>query len=101
MNVAETVLVYGVIPLGIVALLAILTFGPSLTHRRPRWKSGQPWPHDPVWYEPHPMGGGERGSGDGHAELGSGAHPALTSGQDAAAERVAAAGPLGGARGTW
>ncbi|MBN1092031.1 hypothetical protein JKP75_05265 [Blastococcus sp. TML/M2B] len=54
-----------------------------MRHRRPRYKPGQAWDHAPVWYEPHPDGGGH---GDGHAAI-------------AAAPQ--AAGPLGGARGTW
>lgn len=104
MSVAETVLIYGVIPLGVVAVLVILIWGPSVTRRRPRWKSGQPWPHDPVWYEPHPMGGAEghgESHGAGQAELGAGAHAALTQGPAGEPEPASAGGPLGGARGTW
>jgi hypothetical protein len=105
--VAETLLIYLVIPLAIVLVLAALVFLPG-GRRRPRWKSGQPWTHDAVWYEPHPEAGGGHGEGhgeehgEGHAALGSGgSHAALTSGAEGTAVPAASAGPLGGARGTW
>jgi hypothetical protein len=99
--VAETLLIYVVIPLAVVVVLAALTFIPG-GRRRPRWKSGQPWPHEPVWYEPHPdaTGAGHGAAhGEDHAAIGAGPdRAALTSGQETPA---ASAGPLGGARGTW
>ena len=84
MNVAETVIIFVGIPLAFVLLLALLIFLPG-GHKRNRYKSGQPWEHAPVWYEPHP--------GATHAvDL----HPhALEAGVRGSA------GPLGGARGTW
>jgi hypothetical protein len=101
--VAETLLIYLVIPLAIVLVLAALTLLPG-GRRRPRWKSGQPWTHQPVWYEPHPgaTGGGHGNAhGEDHAAIGAGgSHAALTSGGQTAAP-AASAGPLGGARGTW
>jgi hypothetical protein len=104
-SVAETLLIYLVIPLGIVLLLAALVFIPG-GRRRPRWKSGQAWDHEPVWYEPHPDVTGGHGAGDehgaGHAAIGTGdSHAALTSGGDGVAAPAPSAGPLGGARGTW
>jgi len=84
-NVAETILVFAGIPLAIVAVMAVLIFVPG-GRKRPRYKSGQPWEHTPVWYEPHPDG---LAAGHGsHAALPAGASPAT-------------GGPLGGARGTW
>ena len=109
MTVAETLLVYVAIPLGVFLLLAALVFLPG-GRKRPRWKSGQAWEHAPVWYEPHPGAtGGEHGGGheDGHAAIGAGrGATALTAGPHAEADEAdsaatAAAGPLGGARGTW
>lgn len=82
MNLAETILVFVGAPLAIFLLLAALVFLPG-GRRRPRYRPGQPWDHEPVWYEPHPLATGHHGAP--HAELESGA----------------AAGPLGGARGTW
>ncbi len=86
MTVAETILVFAVVPLAVVLVLALLTLGPAARNRRPRYKPGQPWNHEPIWYEPHPGATGHGGAhGDGHAAI-TGAQPA---------------GPLGGARGTW
>jgi hypothetical protein len=108
----QTVLFYAVIPLAIALFLAALTLPGG--RKRPRWKSGQPWPHEPVWYEPHPEALGLPGDGheDGHGgaaalepghaaaalPAGSGA-TALSAGDGAA--RPVPGGPLGGARGTW
>lgn len=104
MPVAETLLIYLVIPVAIVLLLAAFVFLPG-GRRRPRWKSGQAWNHDPVWYEPHPeaTGGGHGEThGEGHTAIESdGSHAALTSGAGGEGSAAASAGPLGGARGTW
>ena len=114
MNVAETLLVFVGIPLAIVVLLALLIFLPG--RKRPRYKSGQPWNHAPVWYEPHPEHGPAAGHGTpGHegqtTAIGSSvygeptgdgsAHGQLGHGATSAAPRAVSAGPLGGARGTW
>jgi hypothetical protein len=83
-NVAETILVFVGAPLAVVVLLALLIFLPR-GRKRSRYKSGQPWEHEPVWYEPHPDGpAGHHGS-----------HAAIDAGH------AQKAGPLGGARGTW
>ncbi|SFK99299.1 hypothetical protein [Geodermatophilus ruber] len=86
MTVVETLLVFVVAPLAIFALLAALIYLPGGRQRRPRYKAGQPWEHEPVWYEPHPDSAGH-GGGHGHAALPAGAS--------------ASGRPLGGARGTW
>jgi hypothetical protein len=85
-TVVETILVFAGIPLLIIAILALLIFVPG-GRKRARYKSGQPWEHAPIWYEPHPDGA----AGD----HGSHALPAGSSGH------TTSAGPLGGARGTW
>jgi hypothetical protein len=85
-NVAETLLVFVGAPLAVVAVLALLIFLPG-GRKRPRYKSGQPWPHEPVWYEPHPEGPAGDHHGGSHAAIGAGS--------------ATTAGPLGGARGTW
>jgi hypothetical protein len=88
-SVVETILVYAVIPLAVVGLFAVLTLIPGRA-KKARYKPGQPWDHAPVWWEPHPVGGGHGGA---HAiEAGHGA---------TALGAPAAGGPLGGARGTW
>jgi hypothetical protein len=85
-NVAETILVFAGIPLAIIAVMALLIFVPG-GRKRPRYKSGQPWGHAPIWYEPHP---------DGPA--GHGAHAAIEAGS---AGHAGTGAPFGGARGTW
>jgi hypothetical protein len=100
-TVVETLLVFVVAPLAVVVVLALLTLVPG-RHKRPRYKPGQAWEHEPVWYEPQPeRAAADHGPahGDGHAALGAGgATRALTSGQ---AATPAVGGPRGGARGTW
>jgi hypothetical protein len=116
-TVAETILVFAGGPLVVILVLALLTIGPGVRNRRPRYKPGQPWDHDPIWYEPHPEGGG--GHGDDHggetAAIGSSVYGerhgadaaathAVSGGTSAGAPAARAprpAGPLGGARGTW
>jgi hypothetical protein len=117
-NVAETILVFVGAPLAVVVVLALLIYLPG-GRKRPRYKSGQPWPHEPVWYEPHPEGpAGDHGGGYGAGVPGQGTlavgssvygeptdghghgSPGATAVGGAPAPR-ASAGPLGGARGTW
>ncbi|OMQ13882.1 hypothetical protein A7K94_0220505, partial [Modestobacter sp. VKM Ac-2676] len=50
----ETVLIFAVIPLVIVLLFALATLIPGRGKDRTRYRPGQPWEHEPVWYEPHP-----------------------------------------------
>jgi hypothetical protein len=111
-NVAETVLVFVGVPLVIVLVMAALIFLPGGSHRRARYRPGQPWEHEPIWYEPHPEQSAA-GHGDGHGAEGTAIassvypeHRALPAGSGAGASTAAAAaartaGPLGGARGTW
>ncbi|MCO7219767.1 hypothetical protein [Klenkia sp. PcliD-1-E] len=100
MTVVETLLVFLVAPLAVVLLAYALVMLPALGARK-RYKPGEPWGHEAIWYEPHPAGGGHAaGHGEDHDD-----HPAL--GKQAAAlaigetaghpKRTAA----GGARGTW
>jgi hypothetical protein len=108
MSVIETVLVYGVIPLAVVVVLAVVTLLPGRGKEHPTYRPGQPWTAPPVWYEPHPdtSSGADHGAGapaDGHGRPGLGATAtALAIGQhphtlDEGPRRTAA----GGARGTW
>ncbi|WP_199506445.1 hypothetical protein [Geodermatophilus sp. TF02-6] len=100
MTVVETILVYAVAPLAVFLLLALLTLVPG-RRRRPRYKPGQPWDHEPVWYAPHEAGSGhDSAHADGH-----GGARALTAGHGGAHALTAApqatGRPHGGARGTW
>jgi hypothetical protein len=108
MPVTETVLIYGVIPLAVFLVLAAVTLIPGRGKAKTKYRPGQPWTAQPVWFEPHPdVAGGHGGDahGDGHSSPGLGAttaaltigeHPHATHDTDAP-RRTAA----GGARGTW
>jgi hypothetical protein len=103
MSVIETVLIYGVIPLAVFLAFAAVTLIPGRGKDKTRYRPGQPWDHEPVWYEPHPETAGVHGGGHGdeHRRPGLGATVALTTGEhphEAPAPRRTAAG---GARGTW
>ena len=109
MSVIETVLIYGAIPLAVFLVLAVLTLLPGRGRDR-KYKPGQPWTADPLWYEPHPgvTDGHDDGHGDVHADghrprLGATA-AALTIGERPNGATVTD-GPrrtaAGGARGTW
>ncbi|RBY81810.1 hypothetical protein [Blastococcus sp. TF02A-26] len=113
MSVVETILIFAVIPLAIVLFFAVLTLLPGRA-KKVRYKPGQPWEHEPVWYEPHPVGGGHGSGHDSepkaigssvyHEPGGPGhGHDSVSGGASAAPARPApvSAGPLGGARGTW
>jgi hypothetical protein len=112
MSVTETVLIYGVIPLAVFLAFAAATLIPGRGKEKTSYRPGQPWEHEPVWYEPHPEAAGVHGGGHGD-EHGDGAATghgrpslgatamALSIGEQphtAPASRRTAAG---GARGTW
>ncbi|MCV2490925.1 hypothetical protein OF117_16340 [Geodermatophilus sp. YIM 151500] len=97
MTVVETLLVFAAAPLAVVLLLAALTLRPDRT--RSRYRPGQPWEHEAVWYEPHAEHGPAAGHGGGHSGGHGGARPALEAG--ATGRPARSGGPLGGARGTW
>jgi hypothetical protein len=66
-TVAETLLVYAGAPLLVTAVLAAWTLRPDAASKRSRYRPGQPWEHEPLWYAPHTeqaLAGG--GHGDGH-----------------------------------
>jgi hypothetical protein len=52
-NIAEVILIYACIPLAVVLIVSALVFGPGYV-RKPRYRPGEPWQHEPVWYGPHP-----------------------------------------------
>jgi hypothetical protein len=54
MTVIETALVFGAIPLGIIALIAFAVYGRSALHQPNRYRPGRPWPYRSEWYVPHP-----------------------------------------------
>ena len=44
-----TIAIYLLIPLGVFALIAFFSALPSML-RRPRYRPGRPWKHDPLWF---------------------------------------------------
>ena len=57
MNPFVTALIYGVIPVGALLLLAALTMTRS-TSRAKRYRVGDSWDHEPVWWMGNPKGSG-------------------------------------------
>jgi hypothetical protein len=79
MPVLETLFIYAAIPLVIVLLFAAATLIPGRGKGPARYKPGQPWEHEAVWYEPHPDIPGLPVHGDRHDDHGGGlaAHDAV------------------------
>jgi hypothetical protein len=106
-TVWQTVLVFVVAPLGGLAVLALLTFGPGAT-RSPRYRVGRSWDFEPVWYVARPDVAAPAGSAEGRAALAAASRPELT-GTSAAHPGEAPASVLdvntgtarGGASGEW
>jgi hypothetical protein len=44
-----TIVIYVLIPLGIALVIAFFAALPSML-RRPRYRPGRPWKHDPLWF---------------------------------------------------
>ncbi len=76
-SVWETILVFAVPVIGLIALIVLLVVAPRHS-RRPRYRVGQPWPYPPLFWTANPRGA-QLADLDGHATTG---------------ER-------GGARGSW
>lgn len=55
MTVVQTVLVYVLIPAAVYGLIALLTLVPKKS-RAPRYRPGQEWSYDPVWWSANPVG---------------------------------------------
>jgi len=53
MSIIETLLVFVGIPACAFAIVAGIITLPGMMHT-PRYRPGQPWNFDPVWYLPHP-----------------------------------------------
>lgn len=86
-SVLETLLVFALIPLAVYGVVALLTLRQKFN--RPRYRVGQPWKFEPVWWVANPAGLGENASVSG------GQHTAESTGDaDSSTAR-------GGASGTW
>jgi hypothetical protein len=82
--VVQTILVYAAIPLGIYAVVALLTLRDRVA-KAPRYRPGQPWDYPPVWWTANPAGV--------DAE-----HPGFAASPSGGAGKRTA---KGGARGSW
>ena len=49
MSVVQTVLIYVLIPAAFYGVIALLTLWPK-SARAARYRAGQPWTYDPVWW---------------------------------------------------
>jgi hypothetical protein len=76
-SVLQTILVFVVPTVGIFLLIVALVVVPRRA-ARPRYRSGQPWPYEPLWWTANPVGA-QLPAADGHH----------------------VAGDRGGARGSW
>ncbi len=91
MSVWETILYFAVPSVALYLGIALLVVAPRMA-RRPRYRVGQPWPHDPMWWTANPRG----------AQL-----PAVDHSADHTADRgnalvgARAGAERGGARGSW
>lgn len=94
MTVVETVLVFALIPLAIFGVIALMTLAPRAA-RKPRYRAGQEWNFEPVWWSANP-GGLEPLQNVALAGAGAALNDA---GQEGAAGSPATA--RGGARGNW
>ena len=76
-SVLQTILVFVVPTVGLYLIIALLAAAPRLA-RRPRYRVGQPWTFEPLWWTANPAG----------------AHLSAVDSHPVSGER-------GGARGSW
>ena len=86
-SIVETVLVFAVIPLGIYAVVALLTLRERVT-KAPRYRPGQGWDYPPVGWTATPAGVGSDRAG-------------FTAAPTAPASGTPKRTAKGGARGSW
>jgi hypothetical protein len=54
-TVLETILIYVVPSVGLYLLIVLLVVAPRMA-RKPRYRVGQPWPYEPLWWTANPEG---------------------------------------------
>jgi hypothetical protein len=82
-SIVETVLVFVGVPVLVYGLVALLLWAPGGRHRRPRYRPGDAWHYEPVWYIPQPRPGAAP-AGTGHAVAADERRaPALAGGREA------------------
>jgi hypothetical protein len=68
-TVVETLLVFVAAPLAVYLLLWAMTYLPGGRKRSGVvYKPGQPWDHEPVWYEPQPRNAPTHAAGEGDTQ---------------------------------
>lgn len=102
MSIVETTLIFVGIPAAAIVLVAAAVYGRAAV-RTPRYRPGNPWQFEPVWYLPHPEHQASAGhASQAHPTAVSQVHPAAVSDGRAlpgqVAETVTASG---GASGEW
>lgn len=55
MTVLQTVLFLVVVPVVVYVVISLLAAAPRL-NRRPRYRVGQPWTYEPLWWTANPEG---------------------------------------------
>ena len=69
MTVVETLLVFVVAPLTVYVFFWAVTYLPGGRKRQGvRYKPGQAWEHEPVWYEPQPENAPTHAAGQGDTQ---------------------------------
>ena len=82
MSIVETVLVFVGVPVLVYGLVALLLLVPGRRHRT-RYRPGEAWDYEPVWYIPQARPGAAP-AGSGHAvAAGERRAPALAGGREA------------------
>ncbi len=96
LSILSTVLVFAVIPIGVILLVALLVLsGSDRTRRARRYRPGRPYDFQPIWFLASPEL--VSGSAAGHQ-----AHPAIEGpGLSDSAGAPVRPGPTGGASDSW
>lgn len=91
-TVLQTIGVYVLVPLVLYGVVSLFTLWPKIA-RGPRYRPGQEWSFEPMWWIGNPDGVGHHGTGElGAGQLGAG---------HAAGAGTAVSTARGGARGNW
>jgi hypothetical protein len=89
-TVLQTIGVFALVPLAVYGVLALFTLWPKIA-RGPRYRPGQEWTHEPVWWTGNPEGTGQ-----------STVEPTVQPNKRPAGEQTPAGSTArGGARGSW
>ncbi len=98
LSVTETVLIFGVIPVGVVLIIAALATVGGTGRNARRYRPGRPFDYTPVWFLSAP----EHLAGPARAALPAGAQlPALTAAEIESQGAPQRAGVTGGASDRW